>query len=906
MLIGLAALAGRPAGQAAAKEPGGRTTRRADFAGSADARLILDTASFWRFCTVRETPELRLPDGQTDHARVNIKRWFKSGSAEIEVPQANYKIERLPMVRLPAETEADWMAPDFDDSTWARIRGPMLDQSASTEWKLILMRGRFEVTDPAKASDLKLSLSFRGGAVVYLNGSEIARSSLPAGPIGLYALAEPYPDEVYFTDEGYIFRRRDRNEAQQRRVAKRTRTLRNVKLPADKLRNGVNVLAAAIHRSPKTYKFYIRRYKGANWGHMAHEPIAVFSEAALVSVRLVAASGSAVVPNVDLVKGRGFKAWNQSVIQKVFLPDYPDPFSPLEPIQLTGVRNGTFAGQVVVGDDTPIKGLKAVASALTGPATIAASAVQVRYGLPDGVGKPAWFDSLDDEAPAEVPVFPEHGGAVQPIWVTVAVPADARGGDYSGALTVSADGLKAVAVPLKLRVIDWALPPVDKYVTALDIIQSPESVAMAYDVPLWSEGHLKLLDRTFSLLGPLGAKTLYITCIRRTHFGNKHAMVRWTRGEDGELSPDFSIVERYLDVALKHIGRPRGVILYCWEPPESQGHAGQRAWDKPVLITVVDSETGKLSPIVGPAWGTPESKVFWKKLTDGIQPVLKKRGLEDAMLLGLIGDSRPTKVAMDDIANGMNGRDHWALHSHLFCTNWQGHDVAFVNALWGIGLVPHDPSKSEGIHGGYAFGWSNPLWLSYYPREMHISSTLVEHRVKLETWMGARKPYTPFVAPGTGARGLGRLGGDFWRVVKDRRGRVRSTLAGRYPEAAWGQLDLNFCVPYLLGKGPKGALPTVRSEALRLGLQEVEARIYVEKAWLDDEAKTLLGDKLMARIRAALDERIRMCLNARGEGESWFIASGWNARTEELFNLAAEISRKLGREPKPNLTPRPG
>jgi len=511
---------------------------------------------------------------------------------------ASYTVKELEVVRLPSETAADWMKPDFDDSTWARLRGPMLERSVNDDWKLILMRGLFEVADPARAGEMTLSISFRGGVVVYLNGEEIARSSLPAGPLDLYALAEAYPEEVYFTDEGYIFPRKDRSQAQRPRLERRIRTLSDVKLPAGKLRQGVNVLAVAIHRSANTYKFFIRFYKGGTWGHLAHEPVALWTEIALLNIRLVTAPGSAVVPNVGLLKGRGFKVWNQSVIQKVLVPDYPDPFSPLAPIRLSGVRNGTFAGQVIVGDDQPIKGLKATASDLTGPGTIAASAVEVRYGVPDGQGQPTWFDSLDESAPAEVPVYPEHGGAVQPLWVTVTVPADARPGDYTGSVTVSAEGVKPVAVPLKVRVIDWTLPPVERYVTTLDIIQSPETVALAYNVPLWSDEHFRLLDRTFSLLGPLGAKTLYITCIRRTHFGNEHAMVRWIRGEDDELTPDFSIVEKYLDVAMKHLPRPRGVILYCWEPPESQGHAGERAWDKPVLITVLDPETGKI--IAGP------------------------------------------------------------------------------------------------------------------------------------------------------------------------------------------------------------------------------------------------------------------------------------------------------------------
>jgi len=604
--------------------------------------------------------------------------------------------------------------------------------------------------------------------------------------------------------------------------------------------------------------------------------------------------------------GRGFAVWNHSILQKAPLPYTAAPTAALEPMRLVAVRNGTFAAMVIAGDDKPIKGLRAEVSILSGPATIAASAVQVRYGLADGMKDryavdPTWFDSLEEAAPKEVPVDEKNGNrAIQPLYVTVTVPADAKAGEYTGTVTVRADGVEPVAVPVKLKVLDWALPPVEKFVTTLDVIQSPESVAMAYEVPLWSDAHWKLLDRTFSLLGPLGDKTLYITCIRRTHFGNEDAMVRWVRGDDDELTPDFSIVEKYLDVAMKYIPKPRGVILYCWEPPESQGHAGQRPWDKPVLITEVDPETDELFPVVGPALGTPESKVFWKKLTDGIQPVLKKRGLLDAMLLGLIGDSRPTKVAMDDMASGLGGKDHWAIHSHLFCDKWQGHDVAFVNALWGIGIQPQDPGK------GYAFGWSNPLWLSYYPREMHVDSPLIEHRIKLEAWMGGRRGYTPFICPGTGARGLGRLGGDFWKVVKNRRGLVRYTLAGRYPEAAWGQLNLNFCISYLLGKGEKGALPTVRSEALRLGLQEVEARIYVEKAWLDPEAQKLLGDELMTRIRSALDERIRRCIgwDAMVKAEPKATLDTWNARTELLFGLAAEISRKLGREPQPDLTPR--
>ncbi|MFO7900961.1 MAG: hypothetical protein R6V58_18130, partial [Planctomycetota bacterium] len=439
----------------------------------------------------------------------------------------------------------------------------------------------------------------------------------------------------------------------------------------------------------------------------------------------------------------------------------------------------------------------------------------------------------------------------------------------------------------------------------MDMIQSPESVAMAYGVPLWSDKHLELLDKSFSLLAPLADKTLYVTCIRRTHFGNEHAMVRWTRNGEGELQPDFTVVEKYLDVAMKHLGKIPRVILYCWEPPQSQGHAGgtgraARVHDKPILLSLYDPETGEYSAARGPAWGTPEAQKFWKKLTDGMQQVLARRGLKDSMLFGLIGDHRPTKQAMDDISNGVPGAQ-WAVHSHYRCETWKGYKMGMFVALWGIRAGPTDPSR------GRSFGWTNPEWMLYYPREMSLRSTLTEYRCKLETWIGARDRRGWEAGVGSGPRGVGRLGADFWVVLKDGRGRARSTLAGRYPEAAWGQLNLNFGVPRVLAIGKEGPIATVRSEAFREAVQELEARIYLEKALLDPAAPRIVGARLLRRCRTALDERIRAVNVAAGgrrgrAAEAWFISSGWRVRAEALFDLAAEVAAAYGdKTPAPDL-----
>ncbi len=845
-----------------------------DGAVPATPGAILDTRSFWRFRIVRETEEVISDAGAVKHVAEKT-------------------------VRLPAETPADWARPDFDDGTWARMRGPMLRGSNNDEeWKLILMRGRFEVTDPARAGDLTLDLVFRGGAVVYLNGVEVARAGMPKGSLDLYAPAEAYPQDVYFDAKGkIIYPRNAKSDPDVKaRLERRVRRLEGCRIPAARLRKGVNVLAVAINRAPTLERCFKRNHHDTWWGKIS-----------LDGIKLTAGPGAAVVSNAGPRAGVGFAVWNQSVVQKVRPSDYPDPFAPLGAVRIAAAGNGVFAGQVVVGDEKPIKGLKVAVSDLKGPGAIPASAVQIRYAVLAGAG--GFFDSLEEVAPEEVAVQASTGRSIQPLWITVSVPADAKAGDYSGTVTVSAEGVEAVAVPLAVRVAAWKLPPPTEFTGCMDVIQSPESVAMAYDVPLWSEEHFRLLDKSFALLGALGNKTLFISCIRRTHFGNEQAMVRWVRDDEGELRPDFSIVEKYLDAAMKHMGKIPGVILLCWEPPYSQGHAhgagtASRTRDKTILYTRYDPETKEYSPAQGPSWGTPESREFWKKLTDGIQPVLEKRGLKGSMLFGLIGDERPTKQAMDDICNGVPGA-RWAVHSHYYVEKWQGYDMGMRIALWGLKWSPADPEI------GYSFGWSNPEWVSYYPREMSLTSTLTEHRAKLEAYMGGRRNKAPSVARGEGPRGLGRLGGDFWVVLKDGDGRPKGTLAGRYPESAWGQLNLNFGVPRLLGKGRSGAVATVRSEAFREAQQEVEARVYIEKALLDDNGPKLLGDDLLKRCREALDARIRVVNRASwyrgaGEAEAWFIGSDWQARTELLFALAAEVGARYGgKAPTPNLSSEP-
>ena len=63
---------------------------------------------------------------------------------------------------------------------------------------------------------------------------------------------------------------------------------------------------------------------------------------------------------------------------------------------------------------------------------------------------PGNVNAMLDGPPAEVAADKSGGGAVQPVWLSARVPADAAPGDYRGTMTVSAEGMKGVEVPVSL------------------------------------------------------------------------------------------------------------------------------------------------------------------------------------------------------------------------------------------------------------------------------------------------------------------------------------------------------------------------------------------------------------------------------------------------------------------------
>ncbi len=913
--------------------------------------LVLGTHSFWR-AHVTLRPELYgtapNPRGRTES---QTPQWREPavvrGIDRKQMPVYPSLPPDQPHSPLPPQ---DWAQPDFDDWDWWRTPGPFFGPGTYGRWgqvgrgermpyglALVCVRGRFRVTNPARVKDLRLSLAFRGGVVVYLNGKEVARSHLPDGEITFETLADDYQDVQRIDKYGWRkvtaalraqrddSRRRDsettpediaEGESLITHLESRIRRLEGVSLPASLLRKGINVLALEVHRS-------------------AIPPECPFCPCGLLKVELKSSSQKGIAPNTS--RPQGLQVWTANILEDILDVDYGDPGDEIHPLQIVGTRNGTFSGQVIVGSDAPLKELRAQVSPLVrldGKETIPTSHLKVFYMLGglrldlkkgffpnrfrgedagDLMYRAGGFMDLAAMAPAEVPVkmiqLHKEGkvesevdyslGAVQPIWVSVKVPADALPGDYEGKVTIQVEGKSPIEVPIELRVCAWKLPAGRDYEMLMDFIESPESVALYYNVPLWSEEHFQLIGKSFELLSEIGNKSVYIPLISATHFGNDETMVRWVRQPDGTYTYDFSIMERYLDAFEKYSGKPRIVHLYVWDHYLGVGRKraglgsrnplGGHEPSKAVKVSVVDPATGEVQMGDVPLYMAPGAEQVWKPLADELWERLKRRGLEKAAVLGIVGDFLvPQEYVL--FWKKLLPEAPWAIHSHglshtLYDLVPVAYNVTVFNTRFGI-----DPGIKR-----YR-GWQRKDLTTLYPRTFFPGSPRSLFRV-LPEWNAHGFQH-----------GIGRLPADFYRLDKAlSRG---SRLYNRYPMNHWLNVGIGKTGAWL-GAGPEGPLPSMRFEMIREGVQECEARIFIEKALVDHKLRAKLGEALAEKCQRILDERTRYniwvynrdyvnynlpfsVLPGNALPVTWYSGSGWQQRSQKLFTIAAQVTQALG------------
>ena len=479
-------------------------------------------------------------------------------------------------------------------------------------------------------------------------------------------------------------------------------------------------------------------------------------------------------------------------------------------------------------------------------------------------------------------------------------------------------------MPVKLEVGGFVEPDTQDYRTWMELMQSPDTLAMEYKVPMWSEKHWELMAQSMRYIGEIGSRCLQIPLIAQTNSGNEESMVRWIKKADGTWGWDFSIMDKYLDYAEKHEGTPKIVAFIAWEsylntPQTAVTLTAQEdklknddwasmekswaaaKWDlrgKGPAVTVLDPATGKVSTENLPRFEDPASQAIWKPLFDELHRRMAKRGLEKTMLLGMASDQTPNKQEMATLED-VSGHLAWIMHTHGGNREMFGSKVAYEAFVWD-NVFPRDPDK------GRYYGWKRPELVADFQRFGALNDWGLPAIVEF-----------PELQITGQQRGVGRVGADFWAVIKDKRGERRGYVWNRYPQSLWHSCNLS---SHMLDPGPNGPVATSRYEMMREGMQECEARIAIERVLTDGGLKGQMSPELAKRAQELLDARVWEELkgfsglqltwriyttytqygnvfyyNAGGEaGGVWYTGSGWRERAQKLYDVAGQFEKKTG------------
>jgi hypothetical protein len=375
--------------------------------------------------------------------------------------------------------------------------------------------------------------------------------------------------------------------------------------------------------------------------------------------------------------------------------------------------------------------------------------------------------------------------------------------------------------------------------------------------------------------------------------GNPESMVRRVPKEKDRYEYDFSIMDKYLDLAEKHMGKPQIVVFNAWDlymgakggPRTGYMNRGTA----PPLVTVVDA-AGKTQNVRLPNLTDPASVGLWKPLFDQLREQMKKRGLEQTMNLGMVSDFWASKEEITFLKEVTGGLP-WVGAGH---STWK----SLYDGLAGFGYQSTFFGASFGI-GKSLSGWKGRELTALFERVYLDNHSISAWRFLAERGITGNM------------RGVGRIGADSWAAVKDKTGRRVARVYERYPGGNWGYLNPNCAA---LAPGPDGPVATMNFEALREGGQECEAVIELEDALTDKAKKERLGEALAKRCEDALNGRRAAMWRSLAQwqsgakydfeaiswrergtvtGYTWFLGSGWQERSERLYALAGEVAGKL-------------
>lgn len=275
-------------------------------------------------------------------------------------------------------------------------------------------------------------------------------------------------------------------------------------------------------------------------------------------------------------------------------------------------------------------------------------------------------DILYQSTPMDVPY-----NAVQPIWVSITVPKDAKAGDYTTTITVTADRLDTpLTFTYTLHVQDAVSKDATEFKKSFDIElwQYPYSVAEYYGVKPFSPEHLEILKPHMELYKEMGGHAVTATIVEDAWDGQTYSkedihypsMIRWEK-KNGVMTYDYTDFDAWIQFNKENLLDANGnsvvdkIVLYSIAP----WHGSFTYWENGVLKTEKYNVHSK------------EYRDTWSHFLKDLMNHVTEKGWFDECYIGV--DERGFCNEAFDVIESVKNKDNKYFKTAGAINNFNGH-----------------------------------------------------------------------------------------------------------------------------------------------------------------------------------------------------------------------------------------
>lgn len=239
--------------------------------------------------------------------------------------------------------------------------------------------------------------------------------------------------------------------------------------------------------------------------------------------------------------------------------------------------------------------------------------------------------------------LPYKKHTVQPIWVQIQIPQNAKKGCYKTTILVQNNDKIVDKLHLNIEVIDRELPAPKDWTFHLDLWQNPFAEARYFQVEPWSKAHLDAMRPTMELLAKSGQKVITASIMHKPWGGQTQdyfeSMVTWRKNIDNTWHFDFDVFDRWVEFMMS-CGIDKQINCYSMIP-----------WS--LSFRYFDQATNNFKAIEA----TPSDSIYaevWTEMLKQFATHLKEKGWFEKTTIAM--DERP-KEQMITVFNIIKNAD---------------------------------------------------------------------------------------------------------------------------------------------------------------------------------------------------------------------------------------------------------